>query len=491
MASRTQARLGIVARHLRPESRVVAASQTEVETARLLSDGDVLTFLAQGWLAIHVDDLPAELQPALFDEAVGNVPENGGRGGGWIGNNCLPLLPRLRDVFTSGVVGGALKSLLGDDYAINNHRHMHHSSVKSEQSMHKDEQRWPAEHHRLRSVIIFYVPGGCTLEMGPTAIVPGAHLLSRDNGAWGTLATEIKTHGTATTLAPSLREIRLTAPKGQPTAVLLHHSMFHRGTARLVDAVGEPLDDVVRPMFKFIFTRCHEPTAPDWGTGGEVVPDWASLTTEPSMAPVLQSLWEWQSGVGNAPLQDGCDVRAALAQLMAPYADGDDAERTGAAYALARASRSSNVAALSALLKALAQRECPAGRRCAAHALTAAGPNAVAPLLEALDAAVLVCDWELGVDCADALGEAGGGVEMIALIETLTTVAMELHANHVQAGKEQWEKVALTPGHNRWATGPDALVGSLVLAMDHLAMRSAGEAAAAGTVEAQIGRAHV
>ena len=497
------ARLGAVASH------VAAANTQQVEAEpaplRLLSDADVATFLAQGYLAVHVDDLP-ETQAALCDEALTNVPERGGRGGGWLGNNCLPLLPRLRTVFTSGAVAGALKSLLGEDYAINNHRHMHHSSVSSEQSMHKDEQRWPAEHHRLRSVIIFYVPGGCTLEMGPTAIVPGAHLLSRDNGEWGALADEINANGTAATLAPSLSEIKLTAPKGQGTAVLLHHSMFHRGTARLVDEAGEPLDDMVRPMFKFIFTRCHEPTAPDWNSSGDSAPDWESLTTEPSsehakqsphlasreiserlliitVAPVLQSLLEWQMGAGNAPLQDSCDVPAALAQLLAPYAEGDDAERTGAAYALARAARSGDEEALPALLTALSQREYPAGRRCAAHALTAAGPSAVAPLLTALAEGVAACDFELAVDAADALGEAGGGAGSIALIETLSTIAKELHQDVIRGTKEEWEKIALAPGHNRWATGPDAAVGSLVLAMDHLAMRAvAGVVARSGEV---------
>ena len=45
-------------------------------------------------------------------------------------------------------------------------------------------------------------------------IVPGAHLLSRDKGEWRILAEHIKASATATTLAPSLSEIKLTAPKG-------------------------------------------------------------------------------------------------------------------------------------------------------------------------------------------------------------------------------------------------------------------------------------
>ena len=81
-----------------------------------------------------------------------------------------------------------------------------------------------------------------------------SHLLSRENGDWGPLAQELKTSGTATTLAPTLREIKLTAPKGTPTAVLLHHSMFHRGTARLVDNTGQPLEERLRPSEQYSVT---------------------------------------------------------------------------------------------------------------------------------------------------------------------------------------------------------------------------------------------
>jgi hypothetical protein len=464
-------------------------------TPALLGDQDVAQFLAQGFLALPVDDLPDGLQQRLFEEAVRNTPESGGRGGGWLGNNCLPMLPKLRDVFTSGVVHGALVSLLGEDYSINNHRHMHHSSINSEQSMHKDEQRWPAEHHRLRSVIIFYVPGGCSLDMGPTAIIPSAHLLSRDCGDWGELAGEIKESGTATTLAPTLREIKLTAPKGVGTAVLLHHSMFHRGTARLVDQTGEPIDDHVRPMFKFIFTRCREPTAPDWdslGAAAKIAVNWRSLVSEPAMIPALQSLWEWQAGVGNATLPSesvatgiasDSERAVAVATLLAPSTHGDDAERTGAAYRLARAARCGDVESLAKLMQILAQRESPAGRRCAAHALTSAPAAAAAPiagpLLRLLEEGKAVGDWELAVNAADAIGECGySGVadDTLSLIDWLSTTAIDLHNDFILRGEASWLDHALPPLHNRWAVGPDAVVGSLVLALDHIAMAIAGRA---------------
>lgn len=453
----------------------------------LLDDREVAKFLAQGFLALPVDDLPDGLHQKLFEEAESNTPEKGGRGGGFLGNNCLPMLPKLRDVFTSNIVHGALVSLLGENYSINNHRHMHHSSVTSEQSMHKDEQRWPAEHHRLRSVIIFYVPGGCTLEMGPTAIIPGGQLLSRDCGDWDALAAEIKEGGTATTLAPTLREIKLTAPKNVGTAVLLHHSMFHRGTARLMDKFGKPIDENVRPMFKFIFTRCREPTAPDWNSLGPAAAtvDWHPLVSEPAIIPALQSLWEWQVGVGNIPLspepaashhssESGCAPTFAI--LVAPPTPGDDAERTGAAYRLARAARRGDLESLAALLQALTQRESPAGRRCAAHALTSAPPAASSPggpLVCILADAQAAGDWELAVDAVDAIGECGYSDvkdEILSLVDCLAGTAIDLHHNFILRGEASWLEHALPPIHNRHAVGPDAVVGSLVLALDHLTM---------------------
>ena len=74
----------------------------------------------------------------------------------------------------------------------------------------------------------------------PTAIVPGAHLLSRDNGEWGALADAIKASGTATTLEPSLSEIKLTAPKGQGTAVLLHRAVSEFAFISRRSSMAEP-----------------------------------------------------------------------------------------------------------------------------------------------------------------------------------------------------------------------------------------------------------
>eukprot|EP01052_Picozoa_sp_SAG31_P054665 SAG31_NODE_14682_length_793_cov_0.913545_1_plen_100_part_00 len=53
---------------------------------RLLSDAEVASFLARGYLPVLVDDLPPELQPELYSASLAHLPENGGRG---LGNNCM------------------------------------------------------------------------------------------------------------------------------------------------------------------------------------------------------------------------------------------------------------------------------------------------------------------------------------------------------------------------------------------------------------------
>ena len=77
--------------------------------------------------------------------------------------------------------------------------------------------------------------------MGPTAIIPGSHLMSVDRADWSGLTDE----SDLSSLFPEAVERKLTAPAHTGVAVLLHHSLFHRGTARLSD----PSDDHPwRPM---------------------------------------------------------------------------------------------------------------------------------------------------------------------------------------------------------------------------------------------------
>ena len=92
---------------------------------------------------------------------------------------------------------------------------------------------------------MFFVPAGATLVMGPTAIIPGSHLMSVDHADWSQLRDETD----LTALFPEAVEHKLTAPAHTGVAVLLHHSLFHRGTARLSEISD---DNPWRPMVGFL-----------------------------------------------------------------------------------------------------------------------------------------------------------------------------------------------------------------------------------------------
>ena len=141
---------------------------------RLLTNQQMAEFLGTGFLALPVDDVSAAVHRTLHEGAEQAWKESGGEGGAGLGNNVWPALPQLGDVLRSEVVHGGIQSILGEGYVMNAHRHMHDSSRQGNQGFHKDTQRWPVLVHRPRSVYIFFVPAGATLEMGPTAVIPGS-----------------------------------------------------------------------------------------------------------------------------------------------------------------------------------------------------------------------------------------------------------------------------------------------------------------------------
>ena len=54
-------------------------------------------------------------------------------------NNLVPHVPEIQDVFDDPMVHGAMSSILGEDYYLHLHRHMHPNTPGSEgQNMHKD-----------------------------------------------------------------------------------------------------------------------------------------------------------------------------------------------------------------------------------------------------------------------------------------------------------------------------------------------------------------
>jgi hypothetical protein len=211
-----------------PEQAQEQATQQEV---RLLSDEDVRRFIADGVLALPVDDLPQAVHRAIHEHGA-HLHQAGQNPGDGIYHE----IPELAQLMDTQSVRGALTSLLGEGWTMASHRHMHTNIAAggNDQGLHKDSQRTKPPLHRPRSLFIFYVPRGATVQMGPTAVVPSGHFVSADDQDWSAVNED------ARNLGAGLRRVLPTAPLEQGTIFLAHHGVIHGATARLQDDQGHP-----------------------------------------------------------------------------------------------------------------------------------------------------------------------------------------------------------------------------------------------------------
>ena len=124
-------------------------------TSHLLDDDALRQFIAKGYILIQSD------QSAEFHQQVcmhlDQVLEREGNPG----NNILPRVPQIGQVFDSAPVRGALTSLLGADYSMHPHRYYHVNLPGGQgQDWHKDDYIFDqnVRHHRFRWVMAFYYP---------------------------------------------------------------------------------------------------------------------------------------------------------------------------------------------------------------------------------------------------------------------------------------------------------------------------------------------
>jgi hypothetical protein len=101
---------------------------------RLLTNQQMANFLAQGFLSLPVDDVSAEIHSALHLNAERYWERSDRDNGAGLGNNVWPAVPQLGDVLRSAVVHGGIQSILGENYVMNAHRHMHNSSSQGDQA---------------------------------------------------------------------------------------------------------------------------------------------------------------------------------------------------------------------------------------------------------------------------------------------------------------------------------------------------------------------
>eukprot|EP01048_Picozoa_sp_COSAG05_P019908 COSAG05_NODE_3245_length_2213_cov_2.007569_1_plen_583_part_00 len=400
----------------RPPQNAGVSAAVRLPPRQLLSDAQVRSFLADGFLMLPLGDGDDDVHSDIHRDAHRLFKANGGVGGG-VGNNIYPAIAPLDRVLHSPVIDGALTSLLGPGYSTAAHRYMHNSRVGGTQALHKDSQRGKPSMHRPRSCFVFYYPAGCTEKMGCTAVLPLSHLLSADKQDWDAIngaSPEQTGHAVqvnAAALGRGVEERPLTAAARRGVAVLAHHGIIHRALGRLEqESEAHPW----RPMLKFIFERTVEPEAPSWDhrPGAEVLP-FASLSAQPALAPAMESSWEWLLG-NAAPIGPKSNFEAAWidkqAELAAAGEPADEPDRTGAAYRLARTAWSADdsattAACIHALLTGLTS-GVEQAERASAAGLAASGPKAVAPMLQGLAKAGERGDYTRVMHLADAVGEA-------------------------------------------------------------------------------------
>ena len=370
-----------------------------IDPKYLLSDQQMRDYITDGYLVLDTS-LPAALHEEIY-RRTSEVMEKEGNPG----NNILPRVPQLRQVFEDPALRGALTSVLGPDYIMHSHRHCHVNRGGSDGGgTHKDSY-WGFQrlrNHRTRWAMLFYYPQDVSEANGPTGVVPGSqNYLARES--WETVGDAVPCLGAA------------------GTAALVHFDLWHRAFPNQTDTT--------RYMMKFQFTRMSEPTAPTWRSETGEWPGGNGLGNRHDA--MWRSAWSWHRGESfDAPAAAGgaetierlrggdLDERleaaaslggtgatsAGVAALREALRDEAEPVRLNAAYGLGAVGES----AVDALLDALGDEE-EAARLDAAYGLAAAGPAAEPALIEACRAP---SESSRGY-AAFALGEMGAGSEAV------------------------------------------------------------------------------
>ena len=232
----------------------------------LLTDAQMQRFIAHGYLLLQTQ-LPESFHRRIFerfDSLIGAEAKLNP------GNNLLPAVPELNEVFADPVVRGALTSVVGPDYVMHPHRALHNNPPGSDaQRFHKDSY-WGylrrVRNHRCRWAMIMYVPQATPLERGPTGVVPGSQYQMQrpDESIMPEVAGCLQTGG----------------------FLLIHYDIWHR---KMKNFTSDK-----RFMMKFEFIRMHEPKEPSWDHHD---PAW-HLDDLPGidLSAVWRRQWNWLRG---------------------------------------------------------------------------------------------------------------------------------------------------------------------------------------------------
>lgn len=369
----------------------------------LLSDAQMRHFIVNGFVTVTTE-LPAQFHDAVYEKTVSVFDKEGNPG-----NNLLPRIPEIQQVFDDPNVSGALISLLGPDYYMQPHRHPHYNPPGSKgQGMHQDGgKRWS---HHTRRLLVFYYPQDTPIELGPTGVVPISHYFSTSEGSG---------------VSP---EQPITGEAG--TVAFANYDLWHRAMPNS--------SEKKRYMMKFLYARMSEPQEPTWANKET---DWANGTPvgPAEHQEMFRHLWNWHRAVEDSDT-NGTSNGESLSGLISALNSTSESTGLQAAYELPRFGEK----AVPALVRCL-QDESEMTRRNACYALNAVGT----PVVEALQDVLTDSREYVRDNAAEALGDLGNKAEPVvpALVEMLTDVSGSVRSHTIEAlGTTSQSSAIAVPG---------------------------------------------
>lgn len=317
----------------------------------LFDDAALRDFLIHGFCLRALDDLPADFHRAIYDKTTAVIARDGNPG-----NNVLPQIPEVQQVFDHPTVRGVLSSLLGPTYVMHSHRHPHVTGPFSQGGgWHKDSY-WGygrIRDHHPRWIMAMYYPQDVPVEIGPTGAIPGSQYYE----------SRVPRLSTGDDSLVDSDNLGIPAVGTAGMVLFIHFDLWHRAYPNLTDRT--------RYMFKFQFTRLDEPTQPYGNALAEDIPlgDWEGH----ERAPVWRQMWRWLRGDSRWTTDGDPSTLAAVLR------DPREEARLSAAYTLGGL----GAAGISALVDALRTGEEPI-QRAAGYGLSVAGDDAIQPLVDTL-----------------------------------------------------------------------------------------------------------
>ena len=427
----------------------------------LLSDEQVRGFITDGFVQVQTG-LDASVHRTIF-EKTDRILSSGdsGRDGGGANpqNNILPVVGELAQVLEAPEVVGALTSILGKGYVMLPHRHCHLNAPVAPlpdgrrgitMVPHRDGQAGCHKpRHRLpRWALLFYYPQECPDRQGPTALIPGTHLLPR-------LTTELNLDMPLAVdpgadggyrLPVNYVQRRVTSLACGLGAVSIMH--FDLGHSVLANVANE-----MRYGHKFVFMRTEQPAYPSWDNDA---PCWRPPESVTGRAGDYENsgdheiawtyVWNWMAGAGDlfrrAPGASAATRPGSIADLRRRLRSRGESERLQAANALGFA-RADAVPAVADLIAAL-EDDSPYVQLNACYALGAVGAAAVDPLVALLASYEVLYrtypPYGIG-QAAHALG-AIGAPAVPALAQALRSPHDHVRANAAYALGEMGQRAA-------------------------------------------------